>query len=166
MKEPVLSTYKILKEKAFQAEINESWIDWAIEMIEAGYASINLYELAGATRPYNQFEVQDLTTKIFKDLGLDYSDKTKVLKNYIYFLITSNLDKPETYSTILRECTDIYYDLNMNSEYQDLALLYWAKGDLLHADYQHYWDGANKENINAIIKEQFELLKRRFEPKM
>lgn len=166
MKKPVLLTYKILKEKAFQAEINESWIDWAIEMIEAGYASINLYGLAGATRPYNQFELQDLTTKIFKDLGLDYSDKTKVLKNYIYFLITSNLDKPETYLTILRQCTDIYYDLNMNSEYQDLALLYWAKGDLLHADYQHYWDGANKENINAIIKEQFELLKRRFEPEM
>jgi hypothetical protein len=32
----VLSTYKILKSKAFNENINEGWIDWAMEMIEAG----------------------------------------------------------------------------------------------------------------------------------
>lgn len=163
MKEPVLSTYKILKEKAFNADINDSWIDWAIEMMEAGYESINLYELAGITRPYNQFHLQDLTAKIFKEFNLDYSDKTQTIKNYVYFLLTSNIDKPETYEKVLRDFTDNYYELHMDSEYQDLALLYWAKVDLLYADYQHYWDGANRENIDAIIKEQFELFKRRFE---
>lgn len=163
MKEPVLSTYKILKEKAFNSDVNESWIDWAIEMMKAGYESVDLYELAGTTRPYNQFELQDLTTKIFKDFNLDYSDKTKTLKNYAYFLITSNIDKPEKYAKVLREFRDIYYELDMDSEYQDLALLYWAKEDLLNEDYQHYWEGANRENIDAIIKEQFELFKRQFE---
>jgi hypothetical protein len=51
MKKPVLSTYKILKDKAFNADINESWVNWAIEMMEEGFESINLYELAGTTRP-------------------------------------------------------------------------------------------------------------------
>lgn len=165
MKEPVLSTYKILKEKAFNSDINESWIDWALEMMEAGYESVNLYELAGTTRPYNQFELQDLTTKIFKEFNLDYSDKTQTLKNYVYFLITSNIDKPEKYDKVLREFRDIYYELDMDKEYQDLALLYWAKDDLLYADNQHYWDGANRENIDAIIREQFELFIRRFKTK-
>lgn len=164
MKEPVLSTYKILKEKAFNSDITESWIDWAIEMMEAGYESINLYELAGTTSPFNQFELKELTNKVFKDLNFDYSDKTKTLKNYVYFLLTSNIDKPEKYDKVLREFRDIYYELDMDSEYQDLALLYWAKDDLLYADYQNYWEGANRENINSIIKEQFELFKRRFEP--
>jgi hypothetical protein len=100
---------------------------------------------------------------VLKDLQLDYSDKRKALKNYVYFLITSNLDKPENYYKVLRELRDIYYELDMDSEYQDLALLYWAKGDLLYADYQHYWDGGNRENIDSIIKERFELLKRQFE---
>lgn len=163
MKYPVLSTYKILKEKAFNLDINESWIEWAIEMMEAGYESINLYELAGTTRPYNQFELQVLTTRILKDFNLDYSDKIKTLKNYIYFLITSNIDKPEKYDKVLKEFRDIYYELDMDCEYQNLALLYWAKDDLLYDNYQHYWDGANRENINSIIKEQFELFKRRFE---
>ena len=110
MKYPVLSTYKILKEKAFNSDINESWIEWGNEMMEAGYESVNLYELAGTTRPYNQFELQDLTNKIFKDLNLDYSDKANTLKNYVYFLLNSNIDKPEKYYKVLREFRDIYYE--------------------------------------------------------
>ena len=165
MREPVLSTYKILKEKAFNSNINESWIDWAIEMMEAGYEVESLYELAGITRPYNQFELQVLTRQVLKDLQLDYSDKRKTLKNYVHFLIVSNLDKLENYYKVLREFRDIYYELDMDNEYQDLALLYWAKDDLLSADYQHYWEGANRENIDTIIKEQFELLKKRLKTK-
>jgi hypothetical protein len=155
MKEPVLSTYKILKEKAFNSDITESWIDWAIEMMEAGYESINLYELAGTTRPYNQFELKELTSKVFKDLNLDYSDKRKALTNYVYFLLTSNIDNPEKYIKVLRELRDIYYELDMDPEYQDFALLYWAKGDLEETEVQWYWDGATRNNIDSIIKEHF-----------
>ncbi len=163
MKEPVLLTYKILKEKAFNSDVNESWIDWAIEMMEAGYESINLYELAGTIRPYDQSELQALTTKVFKELNLDYSDRIKALKNYAYFLITSNIDKPEKYDKVLREFRDIYYELDMDSEYQDLVLLYWAKDDLQYGDDQQYWEGANRNNIDVIIKEQFKIFKERFE---
>jgi len=163
MREPVLSTYKILKAKAFNSDIDESWVDWAIEMMEAGYESDSLYQLAGTLKPYNQFELQVLTTQVLKDLQLDFSDKRKALKNYVYYLITSNLDKPENYYRVLGELRDIYYELDMDVEYQDLALLYWAKDDLLYADYQHYWEGANKGNIDTIIKDKFELLKRQFE---
>ena len=155
MKKIVLSTFKILKEKAFDSDINESWIDWAIEMMEAGYESINLYELAGTTRPYNQFELKELTNQVFKDLNLDYSNKTRTLKNYVYFLLTSNIDKPENYNKVLREFRDIYYELDADTEYQDLALLYWAKDDLIYSEVQHYWDGADRTNIDLIISETF-----------
>lgn len=165
MRKPVLSTYKILKEKAFNSDIDESWVDWAIEMMEAGYEADSLYQLAGTLKPYNQFELQALTTLVLKDLQLDYSDKKKVLKNYVYFLVTSNLNTPENYYKVLREFRDIYYELDMDSEFQDLALLYWAKDDLLYSDYQHYWEGANRENIDSIIKKQFALLKKRLETK-
>ena len=163
MQKPVLSTYKILKDKAFNADIDESWIDWAIEMMEAGYEADSLYQLAGTLKPYNQFELQALATQVLKDLQLDYSDKRKALKNYAYFLITSNIDKRENYDKVLREFRDIYYELDMDIEFQDLALLYWAKDDLLYADYQHYWEGANRENIDTIIKDKFELIKKQFE---
>jgi hypothetical protein len=163
MKKPVLSTYKILKDKAFNADINESWVNWAIEMMEEGFESINLYELAGTTRPYNQFELKELTNKVLNDLKLDYSDKTKTLKNYVHFLLSTNIDKPENYDRVLREFRDIYYELDMDSEYQDLALLYWAKDDLIYSEVQHYWDGADRTNIDKIISETFRQYIAKFE---
>ena len=81
MKEPVLSTYRILKEKACNADINESWAEWAIEMMQVGYEAISLYQLAGISKPFNQFELQDLTKEVLEDLKLDYSDKRKTTKN-------------------------------------------------------------------------------------
>lgn len=157
MKEPVLSTYKILKEKACNADIDESWSDWAIEMMQAGYEAVTLYQLAGISKPFNQFVLQDLTNKVLKDLELDYSDKRKTLENYVYFLIKSNLDNSERYYEILKEFIDIYYELDMDNKFQNLALLFWAKDDLIYDEYQHYWDGADRTNIDKIIKEQFEI---------
>ncbi len=162
LKHPVVSTYKILKQKALNADVDESWIDWAIEMMEAGYESNNLFELAGTTRPYNQFHLQELTTYVLNDLQLDYTDKGTVINEYIYFLITASLNKPENYFTVLKEIKDIYTQFDV-SECQDFALLCWAKEDLLIETYQHYWEGANRENIDTIITEQFELFIKNFD---
>ena len=163
MKKPVLSTYKILKEKASNADIGESWADWAIEMMQVGYEAESLYQLAGISKPFNQFELQDLTNKVLNDLQLDYSDKQKTIKNYIYFLLKSNLEKTDKYYEVLKEFRDIYYELDMESEFQDLALLFWAKDDLIYDENQHYWDGANRTNIDKIIREQFEIYIKRFD---
>jgi hypothetical protein len=84
MIKPVLSTYKILKEKAFNADIDESWSEWAIEMMCAGYEVDSLYQLAGISKPFNQFELQELTNKVLKDLQLDYSNERKVVFEYVY----------------------------------------------------------------------------------
>ncbi len=43
--------------KAFNDDIDESWVDWAIEMIEAGFQSDNLYTLAGITYPSGQLHL-------------------------------------------------------------------------------------------------------------
>jgi len=163
MLKPVISTYKILKEKACNADINESWIKWAIEMMEAGFEVDSLYELAGISKPFNQFELHDLTDKVLDDLNLEYSNKEKVIKNYAYYLIKSNAENQNMYFEVLKEFRDIYYELDMDTEYQYFALLYWAKEDLDTADVQWYWDGANKTNINKIIKEQFNLWIEKFE---
>jgi hypothetical protein len=163
MQEPVLSTYKILKEKACNADIDESWIEWAMEMIQAGYETDSLYQLAGISKPFNQFELHDLANKVLTDLHLDYSDKRKTVTNYVYFLAKSNLSNTDNYFNVLKEFRDIYYELDMDSELQYFALLYWAKEDLLYDDYQHYWDGADRTNIDKIIKENFELFINKFD---
>ena len=151
----VLSTYKILKAKAFNENIDETWVDWALEMMEAGYQSDNLYMLAGVTKPFNQFELHELTKKVLEDLGFDYSDKDAVLKNYVYYLIANSVDHPETYYKTLRELKNICQDLDLDTAYMDFYLLYYAKDDLTVDEVQWYWDGANRENIDQIIQERF-----------
>ena len=155
MAKPVLSTYKILMNKAFNHDIDESWIDWAIEMMEAGFQSDNLHILAGMTRPFNQFELQELTDNVLKDLHLDYGNKDTVIKNYVYFIITNAINNPDSYLRTLRELRDICIALNMEKEYMDFYLLYFAKDDLIESENQWYWNGATRENIDDIIKNQF-----------
>lgn len=153
----VLSTYMILKAKAFNADINDDWIAWAIEMIEAGYESESLFILAGKMRPYNQFELHDLTDKVLHELKLDYRDKDVVLRNYVYYLISISIDKPAVYYETLRELRDICIDLDMDDRYVDFYLLYYAKDDLALDEVQWYWSDANRDNIDHIIKDRFQM---------
>ena len=161
----VLSTYRILKAKAFNENVDEPWIDWAIEMIEAGYESENLYMLAGETKPYNQFELHELTNKLFQDLRLDFSDKDEVIRNYVYYLISNSVEHPETYYKALRELREICLQLDYDSRYMDFYLLYFAKDDLMVDEVQWYWEGANRENIDQIIRDKFKQWLSEFEQK-
>ena len=161
----VLSTYSILKAKAFNENIDESWIDWAIEMIDAGYESESLYMLAGETKPYNQFELQELTNKVFQDLRFDYSDKDTVIWNYVYYLISNSIEHPGTYYKTLRELREICLQFNYDSRYMDFYLLYFTKDDLMVDEVQWYWEGANRENIDQIIRNKFKQWLSEFEQK-
>jgi len=152
----VVSTYRVLMKKAFNEDIDKTWIDWAIEMIREGYESDNLYILAGITKPYNQFELQRLTDKVFADLNLDYEDKLLMIRNYIYYLISTSLNEPSNYLSTLKEIKDICIALDMEQEYMDFYLLYFAKDDLNESEVQWYCDGADRINIDLIIKNAFQ----------
>lgn len=155
MTQSVLSTFKIKKKKAFDEPIDVDWIDWAIEMIEAGFESEHLYILAGETEPFNQFYLRDLTDKVLRDLGMQIEDKEQVIKNYVYYLITSSIDHPDKYLKVLREIRNISIDLDLNTVYMDFSLLYYAKQDLLSDEVQWYWPDANRQNIDQVIKTRF-----------
>ncbi|QQS37377.1 MAG: hypothetical protein IPM56_05320 [Ignavibacteriales bacterium] len=151
----VLSTYRILYKKAFNEDIDESWIDWAVEMMLAGYESDSLYILAGISKPYNQFELQELTHKVLSELNLEYKDKHLTIRNYAYYIISNTVAKPENYLATLKELKDICLGLDYDQEYMNFYLLYFAKEDLNESENQWYWDDANRSNIDTIIKEQF-----------
>ena len=158
----ILSTYKILKIKAFEESIDETCIDWAIEMVEAGYESENLYMLAGQTKPYNQFHLWELTDKVLKDLNLDYTDKDLTIRNYVYYLISVSINDPDTYIGALRELRDFYIH-SPYSQFSDFYLLYYARDELMEYKDQQYWEGANRDNIDLVIKNQFQKWLNEFE---
>jgi len=155
MKE-VISTYKVLMKKAFNEDIDESWVEWALEMMEAGYESDNLYILAGISKPYNQFEIQELTDKVIADLNLETSDKSLTIRNYVYYILSTTINEPSKYLSTLKEVKGICIGLDMEKEYMDFYLLYFAKDDLIESENQWYWDGADRNNIDKILKEKFQ----------
>jgi len=152
---PVPLTYKILWDKSQKHLFDESLQEWAVQMIGAGYESMDLYELAGMLKPYNQFELQDLACKVLSVLSLDYSDIDKVLDDYIYYFLFKNIDDITAYPKILRQLRDIYYELDMDSRLLNFSLLYWAKEDLQYDEVQWYWPSADRSNIDNIIREEF-----------
>lgn len=123
--------------------------------MEAGCESDNLYILAGLNKPYNQFELQELTDKVLADLKLETSDKLLTIRNYVYFILSTTINEPSKYLATFQEVKDICIGLDMEKEYMDFYLLYFAKDDLNELENQWYWDGADRNNIDKIVKEKF-----------
>jgi hypothetical protein len=151
----VNSTAEILAFKVLNRNINEKWVNWAIDMIMADIETENLIILAGESKPYNQFELQRLADKIFTELNIDLSDKDQIIKNYTCYLIDQALLGTMLYHNVLDILKDLCIELDYEHYLYDFYKLYFAKEDLKYSDLQWYWDKATKENIDTIIKDYF-----------
>lgn len=157
--QPVKRTAEILAFKVLNRNITEAWVDWALEMLLAGYDTEHLVILAGEREPFNSFQMQVLTDKVLAELHLNYSDKHQVIKNYVCYLIGKSLDGElenfRVLSILKGLCIEIGYQDPLYDYLYDFYSLYFAKEDLLHAEYQYYWGEATKENIDEIITNYF-----------
>ena len=149
------STYEILAFKALKREVTDAWMEWAIEMIENGYETEHLLVLAGISKPYNQFYLDELTAKVFQELALDWSSQQEVLSNYSAYLAGEALDGKRSYREVLRTLKDICIELNYEETLMDFYLLFFALDDLVSLEKQVYWPNATRENINEIIADYF-----------
>ena len=55
---PVKSTTEILALKALNRDIDKFWVNWAVDMLLAGFDTENLIILAGESEPFNQFQLE------------------------------------------------------------------------------------------------------------
>ena len=154
---PLKSTAEILASKVLGESVDERWIAWALEMLEAEFETEHLLILAGENPPFNQFYLTELTNKVLKELGLEYSNKDKVLDQYISYLIDGVLAGQVNMLKVLRMLKDMHVEhgYQCDSKFQDFYFLYYAKDELEDFDHQFYWDGANRENIDEIILRYF-----------
>lgn len=152
---PVKSTAEIVAFKVLNRDINKTWVDWAVEMLVAGFDTENLAILAGEFEPYNQFQLQDLTTKVLNELQLDFSDKDQTIKNYACYLIDKSLNNEHDSFKVLDILKDICIELDYEKYLYDFYSLYFAKDDLSYSENQWYWEGATRENIDKIIRDYF-----------
>ena len=162
--QPIKSTAEILMSKILNHNINKIWIDWATDMLVAGFDTEKLRILAGETEPINQFYAQNLAEQILAELGIDYSDKEQITKNYVSFLIGKSLNGEISNLRALEKLERLYVELDYyeivdrpHEDLYDFYLLSNAKSALLGSDMQWYWrkDDLTKDNIDEFIHEYF-----------
>jgi hypothetical protein len=149
-----IQTYEILAWKLSKKSVDEVWSNWATEMLMNGFATEHLIELVGLEKPYNQFELSELTDKVFEELKIDLTAKNQIIKNYVFFLCQEVLSKKRDLFKTLHKIKTLYLDL----DFENLIKFYFlsfAKEDLINLEIQHYWDGANRENIDQICFDYF-----------
>ena len=152
--QPVESTPEILLWKILDHSVDEQWVEWAVEMMVAGYETEHLVELAGISKPYNQFELKELTDRVFEELNIDLSHPDKIIQQYITFIARGVLNKDRPLLTGLRVLNKLYIELGHHDDLQGFYLLYYAKEDLMVQTQQWYWEGAYRHNIDQICHDR------------
>jgi hypothetical protein len=159
----VVSTYKVLADRAMSHDSGEDWVDWAIEMVGNGYESEHLYILAGLTSPYNIFEVDEIASKALKELGIERPAENDAINGYAYFLMSETLSSRQYYGEVLRILKDICIARDYYDPLYKFYLLFFAYDDLKEQNEQYYWQGADKSNIEAVVKSEFQTWMGKFE---
>jgi len=154
----VKSTHAILAYKVLNYNIDQFWIDWAVEMLMNGYDTEHLVILAGISPPYDQFELHSLVERVLNELHLDYSDRDQVLKNYVsYLLTTADFDDfmVNAILKILQELRDLYLALDDAPNLTEFYCLHYGIEDLQTDTVQWYVDGLDRGNIKEVAQRVF-----------
>ena len=150
-----VSTAEILALKVLNRDIDERWVNWAVDMLKEGYETEHLIILAGESKPFNQFEMQELAENVLYELQLDYSDKEQTIKNYACFLIDKFFNGEIDNLKVLTILKDICIELAYGMYLFDFYLFCFAKDEISYLGYQFYIQGVTAENIDEKIADYF-----------
>jgi hypothetical protein len=159
----VKSTYKVLAQKVLKQTIAEDCIDWALEMIEAGFESEHLYILAGLSVSTNRFELDEIINKTLKELSIDNDTDEEIIQGYVYYLTSEAFESNIPAKVALNKLRKLCQDRNYDDDLLPFYLLACAQVELDELGVQFYWKDADKSNIDSIIRDKFLERKRIYE---
>lgn len=128
-------------------------IQWAIEMLQFGYETPSLLIVAGLPKSPSQWELHSYLKAALSELGLQEKVGEAAILSYSAYYITKIAvaqDVQRNLEMLYRFCLQCGYDKLIF----DFYLLYWAWQDLDYENDQHYWKGANRNNIEQIVVEK------------
>jgi len=153
---PSVSTTEILARRALQRPCGQDCVDWAIGMLERGYSSRNLLMLAGMSEPLNHFELAEMRDRALAETNPPEVALEDPLGAFAAELLGAALRGERPLLDAVGQIKDLSIELGYPRELNDFYLLYFAWEDLRQSDQQWYWDGATRENIEALIREHAE----------
>jgi len=151
-----ISTIRILLDKALQETAGHNCVDWAIGMLERGRDGHHLLRLAGMLPLYNHFEIADLRDRALEELGIEDLAPDDAVRSYAVELLESALAGKVDLVRAFETLAGLYVANGYQRDILDFYLLHYAHKDLQEDDIQWYWDGASRNNIDAVMRDQAE----------
>lgn len=128
-------------------------IVWAIELLKKGIETENVLILASFSKPVEREEIKPYITAALKELNLKekYGDYSLVANAHYY------LDQILNDYEIRHNLTKLYnlcLNSGMNQSLMPFYLLYHGWDELEQIGENYYFEGADLDNIEEVIKEQ------------
>ena len=120
----VPSTRVILYDYIKDHSISKEWKEWAFSMMETGYNTDGIVQLAGEDLSMNPFEFKELASRIFNELGICVSPQL-AYEQYILW-IANQVDHGELSA---KEGFQILYEAAVDSEYDDAFMAFYQLND-------------------------------------
>jgi len=126
-------------------------VDWAFDMVSLGFDTPTVLMLAGLQKPTNYFQTIEYLKAALRELNIKQKFGDEAVISYSSYFI-AQIAKGQNIKENLKEVYKFCQAKNYEGLIYDFYLLYWACDDLdCGQDMQHYWDGATKDNIEAIV---------------
>lgn len=133
-------------------------VDWAIDLIQNGFETENVFMLASFSKPVVAIEIKPYISAVLDDLNLEEKEGERALFAYIEY----HLRKIISDDSIKRNLNFLFefYLTNNNLNDEDkfglmpFYLLYHGWTELEDTGYNYYFEGADIDNIADVVKEQ------------
>lgn len=128
-------------------------IDWAIELIRNGIESEYVLIVASFAKPVERDEIKPYITGALKELNLieKYGEYSTIANTHYHLeLILNDIEIRKN----IRKLSDIYLNSNYDKGLLPFYLLYHGWDELEQIGANYYFEGANLDNIEEVIKEQ------------
>jgi len=126
-------------------------VNWAVEELTTGSDSQHLRLLAALNPPLNDFEVKDYAIKALDELGIQVPSGDEAVSAYARSLVNEIIIDRNKLRENLKKLFTLCHSNDYQEDLYDFYLLHCAVDDLDYGDVQHYWEGANKDNIEDLI---------------
>ncbi|MEM6844017.1 MAG: hypothetical protein AAF632_17450 [Bacteroidota bacterium] len=128
-------------------------IDWAIELIRNGKESENILIVASFSKPVDREEIKPYITGALKELNLNEKyGEYSIVANAHYYLeqILNDYEIRKNLTKLYEICLNA----DMDSRLMPFYLLYHGWDELEEIGANYYFEGADLDNIEEVIKEQ------------
>ena len=124
--------------------------DWAIELINSGYESQAIYNLACFYKPIDSDEVQPYLEAVLSELNLTTKNREESQKSHIrYFL--NKIVKHDDVRGNLKRTLHLYCDFDVDKDIIDLSVLDDAWDDLIAGQVNWYYKDVSLDTIEQEV---------------